>query len=316
VVAPMPATPAGAFDRCVVTPVRSDRPPLPALSPGRHVADADGAWPAYTVRGSGPVLLLPSPGWGPSPSHLLPVLARHCTVVHVDSRHRGGSTGPALPGGHGLDHLVAELEALRVHLGSPPVFLAGHGAAAAQALAYAVGHGEHVLGVVAVAALVAADQARFEEMLAAVWRRGEGPVVRGSQADVGAALALVMGLHPPRTARRVLEHTAWLFFADPGPAATAVSRTDVDERLVALSRDAGLGGRDLLPDLHRVQAPVLLVTGEDDVVCGPLSQAGRAHDRLPHSTLAVLSGCGHFPEVEQPDAFAAAVEAWFGGLGS
>jgi pimeloyl-ACP methyl ester carboxylesterase len=52
-----------------------------------------------------------------------------------------------------------------------------------------------------------------------------------------------------------------------------------------------------------VVAPVLLVTGEDDVVCGPLSRAGRAH-RLPHSTLAVLPGCGRVPWVEQPAAVA------------
>ena len=48
----------------------------------------------------------------------------------------------------------------------------------------------------------------------------------------------------------------------------------------------------------------------------PLSQAGRAHDRLPHSTPAVLTDCGHVPWVEQPTASDAAVEAWLGGLGT
>ena len=298
--------------------VRSDPSAPAALAPGPHVVDVAGARLAYTVRGSGPVLLLPSPGWGPSAGDLLRlrVLERHCTVVHVDSRHSGGSTGPELPGGYTLDHLVADLEALRVHLGSPPVLLAGHGTGAAQALAYGIAHGEHLRGVVAVAPLVAADQARFEEMLAGIWRRGESPAPRADPADVQDALALLMGPDTALTARQVLQRTAWLYFADPGLAATALPWADVDERLVGLSRAAGLGGRDLLPDLHRVQAPVLLVTGEDDVVCGPLSQAGRAHDRLPHSTLAVLPRCGHFPWVEQPAAFDAAVGAWFDRLGS
>jgi proline iminopeptidase len=318
----MRTPPSGTSDQQVVSDVASSQGtgtrsvPPPALRPGAHVADVDGARLAYTVRGTGPVLLLPSPGWGPSVRHLLPlpVLERHCTVVYVDSRHSGASTGPERADRYSLDHLVADLEALRVHLGSPPVFLAGHGTGGTQALAYGIEHGEHLLGVLALDVLVAADQERFEEMLSGIWRRREGPFHEAHPSYVDDALVLMMGLDTGLSARQVLDRTAALYFAEPALAATALPRLDVDERLVALSREAGFGGRDLLPDLHRVEAPVLLVTGADDVVCGPVSQAGRAHDRLPRSTLAVLAGCGHFPWVEQPAAFDAAVEAWFAGL--
>ena len=53
--------------------------------------------------------------------------------------------------------------------------------------------------------------------------------------------------------------------------------------------------------------PVLLVWGADDPII-PVEHARAAHELLPHSTLAVFEGVHHFPHVEAPQRFVAALQ--------
>ena len=56
---------------------------------------------------------------------------------------------------------------------------------------------------------------------------------------------------------------------------------------------------------------VVLVYGEDDFQCDPVSQGGRAHAALPGSRFEVIADAGHMPWVEQPAAFAEVIRHWF-----
>ena len=68
------------------------------------------------------------------------------------------------------------------------------------------------------------------------------------------------------------------------------------------------GQRELmLADLERLAVPVLVPWGERDRVV-PVDHGRSAVSRLRRGRLSVLSGCGHLPQVERPDEFAAAVE--------
>ncbi len=59
-------------------------------------------------------------------------------------------------------------------------------------------------------------------------------------------------------------------------------------------------------DLSRVDAPVLVVSGVDDIAARP--DDGRALAKaLPRGRFEPLDGCGHFPMIEQPDRLAALV---------
>ncbi len=55
--------------------------------------------------------------------------------------------------------------------------------------------------------------------------------------------------------------------------------------------------------LPGVRAPALLVWGRDDAVV-PLSAGEAYRDAMPNARLALLDRCGHFPHLEQPQAFA------------
>ena len=70
----------------------------------------------------------------------------------------------------------------------------------------------------------------------------------------------------------------------------------------------GSRNRDEVERLARAFGrPTLVMWGRQDRVFPP-DQAARAADLLPRSELHMIDACGHYPQWEQPEAFAAAVE--------
>jgi pimeloyl-ACP methyl ester carboxylesterase len=63
--------------------------------------------------------------------------------------------------------------------------------------------------------------------------------------------------------------------------------------------------------LHRVAVPTLVLWGASDGIVTPAY--GRAYSALiPGARFEVIDGAGHYPELEQPAAFAAAVARFLG----
>ena len=69
---------------------------------------------------------------------------------------------------------------------------------------------------------------------------------------------------------------------------------------------AALRGRALRPDylplLPTIDVPTLIVVGSDDEFT-PVADADRMHRAIPNSTMVVIDGCGHLPNLENADAF-------------
>ncbi|GAA3300233.1 hypothetical protein GCM10020295_40420 [Streptomyces cinereospinus] len=76
---------------------------------------------------------------------------------------------------------------------------------------------------------------------------------------------------------------------------------------------AALRGRAERPDyrelLTRVTVPALVVVGADDTYT-PVSDARAMHALLPGSALHVIEGAAHLPNLERPEDFNAALEAF------
>ncbi|GAA4561046.1 alpha/beta fold hydrolase [Pseudonocardia xishanensis] len=70
--------------------------------------------------------------------------------------------------------------------------------------------------------------------------------------------------------------------------------------------------RGLVRRLHRISAPVLVVWGEDDRII-PSSYAHEYGKRIAGSTVHVLPGSGHIPQVEQMEATLELVSAFLAG---
>lgn len=283
------------------------------LTPGRHTAEVNGNRLSYEVRGSGPIMLFPSPGWGPSTSYIipLPVLEQLCTVVYFDTRHSGASTGPETADEYTLAHFVSDIEGLRRHVDAAKIFVAGHSAGGHQALAYAVAHPDRVLGIIAIDAIVAQDELRAQELVTAMQKRRDHAFYQARPGLVDTAIAIMTGKDTsPRTTREVLAALGPFYFHDPEVAEAFMAGFDIDEGASRYSGLAGFQRNNLLPDLPRISVPTLVIVGDDDFICDPVSQAARMHALIADSTLAVIEGSGHVPWVEQPAQFETACHAW------
>ena len=71
----------------------------------------------------------------------------------------------------------------------------------------------------------------------------------------------------------------------------------------------------LLEDLPSLTMPTLVIWGARDRVF-PKRQAQIAADRLKERSLAFIPDCGHLPQVERPDRFAAVLSRFLDEKGS
>jgi len=68
---------------------------------------------------------------------------------------------------------------------------------------------------------------------------------------------------------------------------------------------------DLVPQLHRMKVPTLVVCGEFDQATPPALNRQIA-EKVAGAKYVQLAGCGHCPPLEQPDKFIAAISEFVG----
>ncbi len=105
-------------------------------------------------------------------------------------------------------------------------------------------------------------------------------------------------------------------FADPARAVPDYAALD-DAAALAIARDreatALYGWKPYMHDpalfhwLHRVTRPALVLWGEQDGIVAP-SYGERLAASLPDARFALVPGAAHYPQIEQPEAVAAAIE--------
>ena len=77
-------------------------------------------------------------------------------------------------------------------------------------------------------------------------------------------------------------------------------------------RKCGTGQQESLwPQLQEINIPVLLICGARDEKFSEIAQ--RMNQAIPRSTLRVLDKAGHNAHLDQPEAFAQAVNSWLQG---
>jgi pimeloyl-ACP methyl ester carboxylesterase len=64
--------------------------------------------------------------------------------------------------------------------------------------------------------------------------------------------------------------------------------------------------------LHRISRPALVLWGEEDGIVAP-SYGEKLAAALPHARFEPVAGAAHYPQIEQPDAAAAAIERFAPG---
>lgn len=274
----------------------------------------DGTQLAYRKVGTGDPLVVLAGGPGRASSYLgtLGHLDRHRTLILLDTRGTGASQLPADLSTARVDRLVADVEALRVHLGLETIDLLGHSAGGSLAMLYAAAHPDRVSRLALITSSLLAvglqSDVGVEDVLAA----------RSNEPWYGTALTAYRGMVAAETfaeAAQYREAFEPLMYGVWDEAARAHSAADPAERSLPVSEHYYAGyapAPDILERLGRVAAPVLLLAGSIDL--WPTARGlGQMLEVFPEARLHVQEGAGHYPWLDDAEGFTRAVSEFFAG---
>lgn len=227
----------------------------------------------------------------------LDLLAQHFTVVRYDTRGHGRS--PVVPGPASIDDLVDDLIALLDTLAeqgydTARVHLAGLSLGGMTVLRAAAREPQRVLGLVGLC-----TSAKLTP--ASAWlERAETVRSKGSGAIAEAVV------------------DRWY---SPGFLATETERVRAAREVVAATPAEGyaacceaIAALDLNPDLPRITAPTLVISGADDPAMPPEHQRNIA-DHVADGRLLIVDRAAHLANDEQPDQVGAAMVAHLSAVG-
>jgi pimeloyl-ACP methyl ester carboxylesterase len=247
-------------------------------------------------------LVVLSGGAGRHPSYLgdLAGLDECCPLVVPHLRGVGDSPAPVDPTHGSFWRQADDVDALRRHLGLDRLLLAGHSAGSRVAVAYAAQHPDRLAGLVLLTPtpgyLVEAESDTADKEAARMHDPVFAAAVAAMQVEVDTDQAYnrwQRDIAPASYARwgelEQAHAVAGHYYFEAAKAFFSVSPPD-----------------DLAQRLARVDAPVLVVAGAEDLMTGvaPLRAVAAL---FPRGRLAVVEGAGHYPWVEAPDAFRAAL---------
>ena len=250
---------------------------------------------AYAIEGSGsPILLVHGVGgsrgvW----AGVIERLKSEFTCISYDLRGHGDSPKPDRP--FELDDLVADLERLRARAGYERAHVIGHSLGGMVAPSYARRYPDRVMSVgllSTVAGRSEEERTRTRAVMDAMAREGVGPaldiLVRRWFTDEFIATHPEIVEHRKRQVREIdpkIYVNAFGIYADT----------------------------EMLPWLHEVTAPALVLTGDQDLGCSPRHNKIMAA-RMPNARLVILENLRHSILLEAPDRVAQAILRFLAGL--
>ncbi|MET9514569.1 alpha/beta hydrolase [Streptomyces sp. NPDC002994] len=268
----------------------------------------DGTELAYHLVGEGePLICLPG-GAMRAAAYLgdLGGLSAHRQLVLLDLRGTGGSAVPADPSTYRCERLVADVEALRDHLGLERMDVLAHSAAGNLGMLYAAAHPGRVrrLALVTPTAWAAGVPVTPEDRLAAARLRKGEPWFEEAYAALDAQLRGVD-----------TSGSAYPFFYGRWDAAAQAHAAASPQQLnraaaTVFATESTFDPPATRTGLAALAAPVLVLAGERDGVPTP-ERAAEMAALFPDVELAVQPGGGHFPWLDDPGWFARTVGAFF-----
>jgi pimeloyl-ACP methyl ester carboxylesterase len=272
----------------------------------------DGTEIGYRVLGDGrPLVCLPG-GPGRAAEYLgdLGGLDASRRLVLLDPRGVGLSADPTDPATFRVDRLVNDVESLRVHLGLDRMDLLAHSAGAVLATLYAAAYPEHLSRLILVTpGLAAVDVYGTEEQFRAALRR------LAAKPWYTVALAALEKIIAGDRSMEAFRASRPLYYGRWDEAAQAHATAGIAERHMAAREgyfaDAAFDATSVRAALTKLTAPVLLYAGDLDPMVTP-AVVWEAAPLFNDATVVVQPGAAHFPWVDDPAAFAAAIRSFLG----
>ncbi|HLZ94004.1 MAG TPA: alpha/beta hydrolase [Candidatus Dormibacteraeota bacterium] len=267
---------------------------------------ADGRKVGYRLMGNGPMLVC-HPG-GPGFSSLyfadLAGLWERYTLVLLNPRGTADSDRPADKRAYAIDDYVEDVEALRHHLGIERLMLLGHSHGGVVAQAYAATHPARVRKLVLASTLARFAPEQEAAMRAGMEKRSNEPWY----PDAVSALEREQNgdFESDEQLGELVFKELPFYFARYGAMEAGyldTLRTEVPnaDTLQLFNREI-FNTFDLRPDLVRIKAPTLVITGAEDFICGPMC-ADEIASGVPDAKKVIVGDAGHMLFIEQPQAF-------------
>lgn len=260
----------------------------------------------YESLGRGPHALVLHGGPGLDCGYLRPSLdglATHRRITFFDQRGTGHSQMELQPEELTVSQFVLDVESVRKSLPDSPekIDLIGHSWGGVLALHYALTFPQRVRSLVLIdssdgkASTLTAFQAFLQKHRSPKDSAAIGKIM--SSPDFKSAKPAAFDLF--------FRHWYPVYFADPSKlsrltiATAPATARNVFTVLGAINKDAAR--LNLYARMKELRIPVLIVHGRQSPI--PADVASKLHAHLPKSRLIWIERSGHFPFVEQPEAF-------------
>jgi proline iminopeptidase len=255
-----------------------------------HTSDVDIAYDVYgTVTDTVPLIAV---NGGPGLSHVYmtqndvwPRVGATRRVVLYDQRGTGGSTRVRAGAPQTMAAQVADLDAVRAHLGFAKIDMLGDSYGGMIAMAYTAAHPDRVHK------LILSDSA------APSWK-----TLDHLFPDVFPDMQPAKGEDPLRY------HFKMLFYSEAKRDAYLAGAKDLG--YAPKTGDAvfkAIANIDLWPQLKRFHVPTLVITGRYDMNVAPLT-AWKIAKAIPGARFVAFPQSGHLPAYEEPDRYVRVVE--------
>lgn len=257
------------------------------------------------TSGDGHPLVLLHGGLGLDHTYFRPVfdqLADRSTLVYYDHRGNGRSARPVDYGTElTFDNLVADTIGVIDTLGFDRVTLLGHSYGGFLAQQVAIANPDRLSGLVLVDTAPAFDYQ---------------PAPEGTPEQLEAFGRLFSEPVPDDETWRRLWSTIWPMYFHRWDAESA-ARIDAGTHYAADAWNTAAGllaTFNTLDDLPGVEVPALVVGGRHDFITPPEPGAERMARLLPRADLVVFEDSGHYPFLEEEEAFFQRLRSFLDGL--
>jgi proline iminopeptidase len=266
----------------------------------------DGRTLSFERRGSGPLLICHPGGPGGSAAEFEDFAGLDDTFELILFSPRG-SHGSDPAADYALASYVADLEALREQLGVERINLLGFSHGGVVAMAYAGAYGRRIDRLVLADTLAVWGEEAEAAMQRGIEKRASEPWFAGAQKAIEEEQAGEFSSVDELISN--LQRQIPLYFHRWEGNEQAGGRLSMDfahAEPLHYFNTVEFPKLDLRAELRRIEAPTLVLAGEDDFIAGPACAEAIVRE-LPHARLVTIPDSGHFVYVEQPEAFRAAL---------
>lgn len=275
-----------------------------------HTAEVDLGYETYGEQ-KGNALAVIAVNGGPGLPHAYMVMndmwqkaAVHRLVVFYDPRGTGASKKVTTNARQDIDAQVADLDAVRAHLGLDKVALVGDSFGGLISMAYAAKYPEHV------AKLVLSDSAppAWKDMVHLL------PQTFPDIEEEDALAAKKLGENSDAAAHVMLrDHMRMIFYSPEKRDEYVAKMGDLGyEPAIGAAVEKATQNIDLNANLAKFNFPTLVITGRYDMNVAPLVAWHIAHE-IPGAKIVFFEKSSHLPSYEEPERYQQVLEDFLDG---